>query len=83
MVTVETLLLVQADRAQCGADGSLSRSEDGACHEYLNVLPDAAREQWREGAKARIIVAGRVRTRSPLLADCGDERTLPFSFTNG
>jgi hypothetical protein len=34
-------MLVQAHRAQGGADGSTSSSEDGASQEYLNVLEDS------------------------------------------
>jgi len=41
MVAVEALLmLVQSYRAQGGANSPASRSEDGACHEYLDVLED-------------------------------------------
>src|SRR5215216_2136010 len=40
MVAMESLVLVQAHRAQGRADGSASRSEDGACYEHLNVLED-------------------------------------------
>src|SRR5918993_2758285 len=48
VVTMESLVLVQAHRAQGRADGSASRSEDGACHEYLNVFEDTLGEKWRE-----------------------------------
>src|SRR5215212_8291088 len=48
MVALEPFLLVQAHRAQGRADGSAPRSEDGACHEHLNVLEDTLGEEWRE-----------------------------------
>src|SRR5215213_2712941 len=41
VVAVESLLLIQAHRAQGGANSSASRSEDRACHEHLNMAPDA------------------------------------------
>jgi hypothetical protein len=34
------LMLFQSYRAQGGANGPASRSEDGTCNEYLNVLED-------------------------------------------
>jgi hypothetical protein len=34
------LMLVQAHRAQGGANSPASRSEDGTCNEYLKVLED-------------------------------------------
>jgi hypothetical protein len=42
MVAMEALLLVQAHRAQGGAYGPLSRSEDRTRHENFNVLEDAS-----------------------------------------
>jgi hypothetical protein len=85
VVTVETPLAVQAHRAQGGTDGPPTRSEDGAHQEHLGVSPDALGEKWREGGQsACTILGGRVRTlRSPLLAEIGDERTLPLSLSNG
>src|SRR5215212_3835558 len=49
MVAVEALLLIEAHRAQSGANGSASRSEDRARDEHSNLSPDAFGEQWREG----------------------------------
>jgi hypothetical protein len=40
VVAMEPFVLVQAHRAQGGANSPASRSEDGACHEYVNVLED-------------------------------------------
>jgi hypothetical protein len=63
MVAMKAPLLIQAHRAQGGAYGSPPRSEDHACHEHLNVLPDTLFEKsGANGARSRIIVVGRVRT---------------------
>src|SRR5215211_7661265 len=48
------------------------------------MTPERFEKSGANGASACIIVVGRVRTlRSPLFGRTGDERTLPFSFTNG
>ena len=46
---------------------------------------DALGEKWRKGGQsACTILGGRVRIySSPLLAESGDERTLPLSLSNG
>ena len=41
VVAMETLLLVQAHRAQGGSYGPLSWSEDRTDEQHLGVLPDA------------------------------------------
>jgi hypothetical protein len=61
MVAAEPFLIVQAHRSEGGGYGSLAWGEDRTCEQQLNMLPDATGEQWREGARTRIIVVGRVR----------------------
>ncbi len=61
MVAMELFLLIHAHCAQGGADGSASRSEDGACYEHLTCCQTLLENSGAKGAKARIIVAGRVR----------------------
>jgi hypothetical protein len=74
MVALEALLLIQAHRAQSAAKGCASRSEDSACHEHLNMSPEALFEKsGANGAKARIICSGR--HFAPRIERMGDERT--------
>src|SRR5215212_2627984 len=40
LLAMESLVLIQAHRAQGRTDGSTSRSENGACHEHVNMLED-------------------------------------------
>ncbi len=85
MVAVEPFLLVQEPIAR---KAELTVLRPGA-----RMAPaTSTRTCWKtlleksgaNGANARIIVAGRVRIyRSPLLAEIGDERTLPLSLRNG
>jgi hypothetical protein len=76
MVALEALLLIQAHRAQSAAKGCASRSEDHACHEHLNMSPDALFEKsGANGAKARIICSGRHFDRLSL---SGWVRSVPY-----
>jgi hypothetical protein len=45
---MELLAMIQTHRSQCGADGPLSRSEDRASEQHLNMSPNALGEKWRE-----------------------------------
>jgi hypothetical protein len=77
---MELFLLIHAHRAQGGAYGSPSGSEDRSYHEHLGMLPDAPLENsGASGSKARIIVAGRIRTRSPLFWQIA-VTSVPYPF---
>ena len=81
---MEALLPTQTHRAQGGADGASVRGEDGSYQQDLVFRQTLLEKSGANVAKSRIIVVGRVRTlKSPLLAETGDERTLPRSPTNG
>jgi len=85
MVAMEPLVLVQAHRAQGGADSPASRSEYGTCREHLSVPKDTLGEKWREGFQ-KPYHRDRWGTHLQLTSfsgDCGDERTLPLSLPFG
>jgi hypothetical protein len=46
---MESLLLVQAHRAQSGAHGPPAWGEDRTRKQYQGVLEDALGEKWRKG----------------------------------
>jgi len=81
MIAAELPFLLQAHRSQGGGHGSLTGGEDRAYEQQLDMLCQTRLENsGAKGVKSRIIVVGRVRTRSPLFERTGDERTLPPSL---
>ena len=84
MVTVETLLAVQAHRAQGGTDGPSTRDCGKAPTDSTWACCQTRLEKsGAKGARACAIMAVGYAIRSPLLAKIGDERTLPLSRPNG
>src|SRR5215217_4477114 len=68
----------------CGGQGPLASAAPCWDGRPLALVAKMAAFTDFDRASACIIVVGRVRTlRSPLFDRTGDERTLPFSLTNG
>ena len=84
MIAAESPFLLQTHRSQGAGYGPLARGDHRTSNKQLDMLEDAFGEQWRDRGQHLYIVVGRVRISiTSSLADCGDERTLPLSLSNG
>jgi hypothetical protein len=84
MVAMEAFVSVQAHRAQGRADRSSAWARIAPISRTWAFCQTRLEKSGAKGANTCTILGGRVRTlRSPLLAETGDERTLPLSLPNG